>query len=313
MPAAFRAPFRLTPELVKASPEWVRVGQQLDRNFDEIKFPGGYAATVTVAASDAADTSKAAADFVCDGTNDEADINEALEVCHALAVTAGYGATDGNVPGGRVLLSEGTFQFTGDGMYQSDVGPANTSLQGQGWGATRIKHSQAAGVYYKYAIQTFGPGFALSDLTIDTSGVPRGGYGVFLRGGKSITRNVRFLNLGYSGLRLDGDDCVVSSCEFRPNADVNTSYAIEVVSGAGVNISDCLFVDTPYDAIWAASGDRVMLTSNRIIRSNTAAAGTDAVTVGANSVVLGNVLEGSAAIATINAGLGSQVANNVLL
>jgi hypothetical protein len=55
--------------------------------------------TVVVAASDASELSKSRADFLCDGTADEVEINA------ALAVIPSYG--------GRVLLTEGNFSITG--------------------------------------------------------------------------------------------------------------------------------------------------------------------------------------------------------
>src|SRR3990167_9545943 len=58
---------------------------------------GAYGATLVVAASDALDSSKATADYVCDGTADDVDINLAIAALPA---------------GGKVLLTEGTFYIT---------------------------------------------------------------------------------------------------------------------------------------------------------------------------------------------------------
>lgn len=77
---------------------------------------GGAAATVVVAASDASDTG--GADYVCDGTDDQAEINSAF--------------TDLPAVGGSVALTEGTFNIT------ASVTPsASSTLVGQGYG-TRL-------------------------------------------------------------------------------------------------------------------------------------------------------------------------------
>src|SRR5688572_24556893 len=63
-------------------------------------------ATLTVAASDATASFKATADYLCDGTADEAQINSALDALGAS--------------GGTVLLSEGTFTVANAGSVVAD-------------------------------------------------------------------------------------------------------------------------------------------------------------------------------------------------
>ena len=71
-------------------------------------------ATFVIAASDTTADGKAAADYVCDGTDDQDEINTAI----ALATTSTYR---------RILLLEGTFSIT-----QQIVMAANMMLEGQG-------------------------------------------------------------------------------------------------------------------------------------------------------------------------------------
>ncbi|MCK5642458.1 MAG: right-handed parallel beta-helix repeat-containing protein, partial [Gammaproteobacteria bacterium] len=72
-------------------------------------------ATLIVAASDAAPQSKLGADFVCDGTADEVQINAAISAALAIG-------------GGTVVLSEGTFV-----LGNSIVMASGVTLQGQGY------------------------------------------------------------------------------------------------------------------------------------------------------------------------------------
>ncbi len=80
-----------------------------------ISFGGKHAFSLTVAASDAGDASKGSADYLCDGVNDEDTIQEAIE-----ALPAG---------GGRVLLSEGTFEVERAGVITLS---GRETLQGLG-------------------------------------------------------------------------------------------------------------------------------------------------------------------------------------
>lgn len=99
---------------------------------------GGGAPTVVVAASNATEISKAKADFICSGSTDEDEINEALSL---IVLT-----------GGRVLLTEGDFNTTtridvadrktlagmGEGTrILANVGTTTYALRGQGGAAIR--------------------------------------------------------------------------------------------------------------------------------------------------------------------------------
>ncbi len=73
-------------------------------------------ATLVVAASDSGAKSKAAADYVCDGTSDQTEINNAI-----TALPSG---------GGKVLLLEGTYNISGT----ITVGKAGVTIEGMGAG-----------------------------------------------------------------------------------------------------------------------------------------------------------------------------------
>src|SRR5690554_2584980 len=69
-------------------------------------------ATLTVAASDSTELSKTQADYVCDGVDDQAEIQAALAALPE---------------GGKVILTDGTFNCAG-----VIAPPAGTTLSGQG-------------------------------------------------------------------------------------------------------------------------------------------------------------------------------------
>ncbi len=77
-------------------------------------------ATITVAASDSTSTAKAQADYVCDGSNDQAEIQNAINTLPAS--------------GGTVRLTEGTFNCAGNILPR-----AHTTLSGQGDDKTFIR------------------------------------------------------------------------------------------------------------------------------------------------------------------------------
>lgn len=84
-----------------------------------LKYPIGRAATLVVAASDASAKVKAQADYVCDGTADDVEIQAAIDALPAS--------------GGKVMLSEGTFNVANTISLKS-----NMSLEGNSW-ATILK------------------------------------------------------------------------------------------------------------------------------------------------------------------------------
>ena len=90
-------------------------------------FTGPIEATYLVAASDARAEIKAVADFVCDGSDDQDEINAAWVAVQAL-----------NIAGGKIVLSAGKFSDR-DGVV---VNPGQTEpgvMVGAGRGATIIE------------------------------------------------------------------------------------------------------------------------------------------------------------------------------
>ncbi len=83
------------------------------------------AATVTVAASDSSAAVRASADYLCDGVNDQQEIQAALAALPAS--------------GGEVVLTAGTFRCKGN------LAPkAHTTLRGQGESKTSLAFTNSA-------------------------------------------------------------------------------------------------------------------------------------------------------------------------
>lgn len=261
---------------------------------------GGAAFTVRVAASDASDTSKATADYVCDGTNDESEIRSALTACSTLG-------------GGRVLLSEGTFTISVAGV--ADI-PANTLLQGLHKNATRLEHVGGSANSVLIGSTIAGEGSAIADMTLDALGITDGGYGLVLDGDRSRVERVRMVGLGMNtaaNIDFSGSHAIVRDCDFI-NPAVTGCRGVYFRSDHN-RISGCYFNNVPAQAIACAAGaDFSIVTGNDVEWSQTDNGATDAFSVGANSVVVGNICQDNrGSPATVASGAGSQVANNVLL
>ncbi len=111
---------------------------------------GGVArtATLVVAANDSSDKSKAGADYVCGVTDDDVQIQAALD---ALPAT-----------GGKVMLLEGTFNVS----LGITITKSGTILQGAGKGATKIDSTLATGdiIYVNGAQQTLVENMFITDI-----------------------------------------------------------------------------------------------------------------------------------------------------
>jgi hypothetical protein len=165
---------------------------------------------VVVAASNAKSASKALADYQCDGTADEVQINQAIATVNALP------------SGGRVRLTEGTFTVAdsdADGHCVKLM--SNVELAGQGAG-TVIR--QAAGVGAKI-VSTGSSGVSyvrLVDFVVDGNKANNTGSGshCYYGGGSTDHLFMRGLvgqNAPGRGLSLNGTDNIVETCELFGN------------------------------------------------------------------------------------------------
>jgi len=121
-------------------------------------IPVGRGATFVVAANDASAASKAQADYLCDGTADDVEIQAAID-----ALPAG---------GGTVKLSEGTFNVADNDANGFCINLIdNLELEGMGVGKTIIKAVAAIGNKHLVGNASAGISFiSIRDMTLDHNG-----------------------------------------------------------------------------------------------------------------------------------------------
>jgi Right handed beta helix region len=176
---------------------WTRNGNRI-----ESSFSGRPVGTAVVAASDAADELKSAADFVCDGRHDQEKIQQAIERCG---------------PGGMVLLSPGTFAISAPIRLTSAV-----ALQGVGRAtvleatdiAQATDHSRPGGVVELASGSTHRT--ALRHVTIDGGEAKAACKGIYYNVDSypsdqptgpdplHLIEDVHVLRTGSSGVHLTG-------------------------------------------------------------------------------------------------------------
>ncbi len=175
--------------------------------FAEDPTARGTVPTYLVASSEAIISTKRAAHFVCDGVDDEEQIN--------LACVAGETDIGGSSQGFRVLLSEGVFSVSVDKPYES-IKTFSATLQGMGREATIINavdEPQLAGNPTVWISNQRG---AVRDLTV-SGGITTATTGVEMDAFDCLVQNCLFDNNGY-GVRVGsfgGDTCRIIDSKFE--------------------------------------------------------------------------------------------------
>lgn len=173
-------------------------------------FTGPIEPTILVAASDARPEIRAVADLKCDGVNDQAEIQSALD-----ALPTG---------GGRVFLSEGTFVLTAPAALGAWAGivdmPANTSLIGVG--AATILEVESSTSTMHVGVYMTGAHCEIAHMTIEING--------------STANNLYCVYMG-------GQDGSLHHCWFAGmSGSANTDLWYVAVDNNGV-CSECHFLD----------------------------------------------------------------------
>jgi hypothetical protein len=151
----------------------------------------GQVATYVVASNDATAAEKASADYVCDGTADEIQINTAL-----AALNSTYG--------GIVQLTPGLYYIAAPILM--DVVGAH--LRGAGWRVGSYLIPSASGVNPSSLViigsSSDNSKCQISDLTLDASiaGHLSTGFGISVYGGYHILKNVTVQGFGDVGINL---------------------------------------------------------------------------------------------------------------
>jgi hypothetical protein len=201
------------------------------------------AATKIVAANNSTDKNKA--DYVCDGTDDQIEINQALSAISSL--------------GGCVLLLEGTYNITGHITIYS-----NGWLRGSGYG-TVVRYSTNMGSDYAVSIKNYdhtigNTNIRVSDLTIDGngSGQTYHHFGIYL---KNVTR--AFVDHVYVhdqtcwGIRFDFSSGVHVSDVFVNSYNISTGDCLHFVGCYDCTVNNAVLHSNNDDTFCLTSQDSV--------------------------------------------------------
>jgi hypothetical protein len=253
-----------TSDPVKGTIEAVR--RLLDK-FDRLEDPGtagettvivdpetdkpGY--SIRVAASDARQESISAADFVCDGVDDQEEIQAAIALLH----TAG---------GGRLLLSEGTFvcaaqlslpsgsdiEIVGMGMeatlitFENDSGSSWTqAFHAHSSNHTSIRDLSMSALFasannISYVLDAGGTtGLDLHSLKLDNKALTATGGALRVQS-KGLVEDILVPvgNLG-SGIEVTGDTVTLVGCRVEQGQDVSNGEYAFLVSGDHCTFTGC--------------------------------------------------------------------------
>lgn len=217
------------------------------------------AATFIVAASDS--NRSIFADYVCDGTADEVEINQAI----------------GDLPstGGTIVLLEGTYNIAA--VINLDV--ANSTLKGVGWASI---FSAAAGIT---AISIDSSDCEVSDMNITG-----GAIGIDSESAPDRHRIINCLirNSTTNGIKLESQKTIIKGCQMT---GVAIGILIEADSGAASNniIDGNVITATGTIGINIVDGKNI-IRGNRIIANETNAKPIRC--VGSSTVIANNVIEG---------------------
>lgn len=233
--------------------------RQRGNNAQPQRGGGGGGATVTVAASDSNDRTKRRADFVCDGSNDDAILAEADRACGVV---------------GRILLMEGVFHTTArlgrstSGVDIAGLGPGTTYIEYNGTGVATV----------------VGLGSTIQNLTVyTTGGTPT--FGVHLAGDQAAALNVvvdsfpagfdagtghligvTALNCTTYGIRI-GEDAVLNGFRVIDCAlGVDATAALHSVitsgiirnAGVGIDFENAAFVIIARNELWTIDNEAII-------------------------------------------------------
>jgi parallel beta-helix repeat protein len=242
-------------------------------------------ATFTVAASNSSANEKASADYVCDGTDDQVEINNAINAAAALSAA-----------GGDVLLLGGTYTLGAQIRPKSNV-----TLRGVG-DASVIKPSagMTAGqaLVYNYAADA-GPddaGIVIRELCFDgakdTVGVNH--YAIYLKyATRSLITNCTFRNFQSEIIHLT---CNVAASDSKNNAVIGCRFSNNLQTAVSAQSQGNIIADNILTYPNSAGGGGIMVNTAYNIVSGNVIIGQAAVAIavgGDHQVIEGNTIAGA--------------------
>lgn len=207
---------------------------------------GGASATLVVAANDASAHSKSGADYQCDGTGDQTEINNAIA---ALPST-----------GGRVQLTEGTFNIASSILIQND----NVTLIGAGAGqrtggtqtgvGTKLKAASgltsAAVLVQRAANDRPVYGVLLRDFTVDGNSIGTAVDGIVFRANRAHIDHVHVHKCTGSGIRVQGYvtwDTYDTIIAFAQVGDCTDTGIYLDTNGTDDHLTSCILYNNNYN------------------------------------------------------------------
>ena len=218
-------------------------------------FTGPIEPTYLVAASTARDEIKAVADYVCDGTDDQAEINAAWLAVESL-----------NIAGGRVVLSAGTFNIT-DGVV---VNPDQTEpgvMVGAGRGGTLLSmvsgsDTSAVRVRAGSTVRDF------SILVTGTTTITRGALEIDET--DSAAFNISIDTDDGVGIWCDGPRSRVESCDVITRTDATHGIFVHADANGSKIINNYVIESRQHgimiDGDAGGTGDHTQISGNTIRR-----------------------------------------------
>lgn len=239
---------------------------------------GGSAAfTTRVAASDATAGSIAAADRTCDGTNDEVEIQAAIDEVLAAG-------------GGTVWLSEGTFAIAATIVAKTGV-----TVRGLGREATSLRVPDAHGTNFDMVTGTASD-FCLVDLTLDGNdpNVAQAIDGITAPVTRGLALRCRITGMQGKGIEVTAaSQWRIESCRI----DTNGSTDVRITAGSKHEVLNCE-CDGTIELTTGTSDCRVLGNVASIIFAD-----------GARSVTVGNRTAGNLNCGGVDSTVGANVVN----
>jgi len=179
--------------------------------------------TVYVCANDSPPELKAVAQYVCDGTDDEVELQSALDYVNGLG-------------GGKVQLEKGTYYITTTHyIYIS----SKTTLSGQGWNNTIIQNTGAGGSGQLVILRDGAEHIVIENLKI-TSDDTNYGYFIYAEGklNNILIQNCRIAQRDGTGGGAGGTRCITFVTDTTTN----------------VWICNNIFYENQEQAVWIEKG-----------------------------------------------------------
>ncbi len=183
----------------------------------------GGAPTIVIAAADATEMSKNKADLLCRGSDD-----------HIVIMSAVTSLQPGI--GGRILLTEGTFNVDTNQIDLGVVANADVWLEGMGYFATTILTTDTAGT-----VVTAGPQSHISNMAISASSTTGTSVGITTDTFTEVSQV--YIGTINRGIHLIGDQILITECVFQT---IGSDAILNPAGTEGAPVDDVLITNNQF-------------------------------------------------------------------